>query len=49
MLFAHKLAKVALTVVNSTEKPLDLNALSYVSNLPDDWVSGTMLFDVETG
>ena len=49
MLFAHKLAKVALTVVNSTEEPLDLNALSYVSNLPDDWVSGTMLFDVETG
>ena len=49
MLFAHKLAKVALTVVNSTEDPLDLNALSYVSNLPDDWVSGTMLFDVETG
>lgn len=49
MLFAHKLAKVALTVVNNTEKPLDLNALSYVSNLPGDWVSGTMLFDVETG
>ena len=49
MLFAHKLAKVALTVVNNTEEPLDLNALSYVSNLPDDWVSGTMLFDVETG
>ena len=49
MLFAHKLAKVALTVVNSTEDPLDLNALSCVSNLPDDWVSGTMLFDVETG
>lgn len=49
MLFAHKLAKVALTVVNNTEKPLDMNALSYVSNLPGDWVSGTMLFDVETG
>lgn len=49
MLFAHKLAKVALKVVNSTEEPLDLNALSYVSNLPEDWVSGTMLFDVETG
>ena len=49
MLFVHKLAKVALTVVNSTEETLKLNALSYVSNLPADWLSGTMLFDMETG